>query len=373
MKYDFMIVGAGFAGAVLAERIASQLNKKVLIVDKRNHIAGNCYDYYDTNGVLVHKYGPHAFHTNLKKVWNYLSKFTQWHFYNHKVLAVVDGKKIPIPFNFNSLEILFPKNIAEKYIDKLLNYYEFGLKIPILKMLENQDSDIKFLADYIYKNIFYFYNIKQWGLKPEELDYSVSSRLPILLSRDDRYFQDFYQAIPKSGYTSLFKNLLSSKNIHILLNADYRSLIDNTDFDKLIYTGEIDAFFDYLHGKLPYRSLKFNFEQKEMEYFQELSQVNYPNDFDFTRITEFKHFLNQQTSKTTIALEYPEEYIQETNEPYYPVPAIESQVIFDKYRKEMEKLADSVIFVGRLAEYKYYNMDQIVSVALHTFENKACL
>ncbi|NLO19508.1 MAG: UDP-galactopyranose mutase [Ignavibacteria bacterium] len=370
MKYDFMIVGAGFAGTVLAERITSELNKKVIIVDKRNHVGGNCYDYYDTNGVLVHKYGPHAFHTNSKQVWEYLSNYTSWHFYSHKVLAYVDGKKIPLPFNFNSLDILFPKKIAERFANTLLEHYEFGTKIPILKMLESQNSDIKFLAEFIYNKVFHFYTIKQWGLTPEELDSSVSSRVPIYLSRDDRYFQDSFQAIPKAGYTALFNNLLSSKNIHLVLNADYRDLIDSIEFDKLIYTGEVDAFFDYLHGSLPYRSLKFDLQQKEMEYFQELAQVNYPNEFDFTRITEFKHFLNRGAAGTTIAIEYPETYNPELNEPYYPVPTIENQYIFEKYKKEMQKLADSVIFLGRLAGYKYYNMDQIVGASLETFEKK---
>lgn len=253
MKVDWLIVGAGFTGAVLAERIASQLDQKVLVVEKRNHIGGNAYDYYNEHGVLVHKYGPHIFHTNSKKVWDYLSQFTEWRPYYHRVLASVEGKLVPVPFNLNSLYALFPPKYAERLEEKLICTYGFGVKVPILKMKEAKDEELRFLADYIYKNIFYGYTIKQWELTPEELDPSVTGRVPVYISRDDRYFQDTYQAMPKQGYTAMFGRILSHKNIKVLLNTDYREIVREICFNRMIYTGPIDVYFDYMHGSLPYR------------------------------------------------------------------------------------------------------------------------
>lgn len=372
MKVDYLIVGAGFSGSVLAERIANELNKKVLIVDRRNHIGGNAYDFYDENGILVHRYGPHIFHTNSKKVWDYLSRFTQWRIYYHKVLAVVEGKKIPVPFNLNSLYLIFPPKYAEKCEKLLIETYGYGTKIPILKMLENSQKELKELANFIYENIFLGYNLKQWGLKPEELDPSVTARVPVFISRDDRYFQDKYQGIPSQGYTKMFENMLNHPNISILLNVDYKEIIEDVKFDRMIYTGPIDYFFDYIYGALPYRSLKFEFKTLSQEFYQEVAQVNYPNDYDFTRITEFKHMTGQKLDKTTIAFEYPETYRPEENEPYYPVPKDENLEIYSKYTKEVKKLSNIVHFVGRLADYKYYNMDQIVARALNVFEKEIC-
>ncbi len=369
MKFDYMIIGAGFAGSILAERMASQLDKKVLVVDKRNHIAGNAYDYYDENGILVHKYGPHIFHTNSKKVFDYLSQFTKWNTYTHKVKAVIEGKNIPIPFNLNSIYELFPKKYAEKLENILIEKYGFGLKIPILKMKETDNSELKLLADYIYKNVFYGYTVKQWGLKPEELDFNVSSRVPVYISRDNRYFQDTYQCLPKNGYTEMFSNMLNHKNIKILLNTDYRDAIEYIKFDKLIYTGTLDYFFDNMFGELPYRSLEFNFETFDSPKFQELGQINFPNNYDYTRITEFKHLTQQNHPKTTIAYEYPMPFISGKNEAYYPIPRPENNDLFAKYKNEADKLKNA-FFIGRLADYKYYNMDQIAGVALQLFENK---
>ena len=376
MKFDYLIVGSGLSGSVLAERIANELNKKVLIIDKRNHIGGNVYDYYNEYGILVHKYGPHIFHTQMKKVWDYTSRFTDWNLYYHKVLAVVDGQKIPVPFNLNSLHKVFPASYAKKLEDLLISNYGFGIKVPILKLLETKNDDLKFLADYVYKNIFLGYNLKQWGLKPEELDYSVSSRVPIYISRDDRYFQDTYQGIPKEGYTKIIEKMLSNKNIKVLLNTDYKEIIDDIKFDKLIYTGHIDYYFDYMFGHLPYRTLEFKFEtinniNIESSYFQEKAQINYPNDYDFTRITEFKHLTAQKSNCSTIAYEYPMAYDHKQKEidPYYPIPKEENAILFNKYKAEADKL-ENVIFLGRLADYKYYNMDQTIGVALQTFEKK---
>ncbi len=370
MKFDYLIVGAGYAGAILAERIASQLDKKVIIIEKRNHIAGNAFDYYDENGVLVHKYGPHIFHTSSKKVYDYLSDFTKWNTYVHHVKAVVEGKPVPIPFNLNSVYELFPKNFSEKLESKLIEKYGYGLKIPILKLKEVDDSDLKFLAEYIYKNVFYGYTLKQWALKPEELDFNVTSRVPVYISRDNRYFQDTYQQIPAYGYTAMFEKILNHKNIRILLNTDYREAIEYIKFDKMIYTGPLDYYFDYIYGQLPYRSLRFEFENFNQSQFQEVGQMNYPNNYDYTRITEFKYLTMQKSINTTVAFEYPQEYIPGINEPYYPIPRDINNELFSKYKAEAEKLDGSVFFVGRLADYKYYNMDQIAGVALQLFEKK---
>lgn len=369
MKFDYLIVGAGYSACVLAERITSQLDKTVLIVEKRDHIAGNAYDYYDDNGILVHKYGPHLFHTKMRKVWDYLSQFTEWHPYMHKVLAVIEGKKVPIPFNFNSIEKLFPKKYAGKLEEKLLSKYPYGTKIPILKLIETEDAELKFLADYIYKNIFLGYNVKQWGFKPEELESSVSARIPVYLSRDDRYFQDQYQSVPKYGYTKMLGNMISDPKISVLLKTDYKDIIEDVKFNKLIFTGPIDEYFSYSHGELPYRSLNFKFETLEKEFFQELTQVNYPNNNDYTRITEFKHITGQQLSNTTIAYEYPESYVIGKNEPYYPIPKDENHQLYAKYQEEANKLS-SVYFTGRLASYKYFNMDETVMQALQIFDKR---
>lgn len=370
MKFDYLIVGAGYAGSVLAERIASQLDKKVLIIDKRSHIAGNAYDYFDDYGVLVHKFGPHIFHTSSKKVFDYLSNFTNWNNYNHHVKAVVEGKKVPVPFNLNSIYELFSPKYAEKLENKLLEKFGFGLKIPILKMKEVEDKDLKFLADYIYKNIFYGYTVKQWNLKPEELDFSVTSRIPVYISRDNRYFQDTYQGLPKFGYTEMFKKILEHKNIHILLQTDYKMILDYIKFDKMIFTGPLDSYFDYIHGELPYRSLSFDLQNFKTSAYQEAGQINYPNNYDYTRITEFKFLTMQKHNSTTVAFEYPEQYINGQNEPYYPIPMEANNELYEKYKKEALKLEGTVYFAGRLADYKYYNMDQTVGVALQLFEKK---
>jgi len=368
-KFDFLIVGCGYAGSVLAERIASQLNKKVLIVEKRDHIGGNAFDYYDENGVLVHKYGPHIFHTNFKEVWDYLSIFTEWRYYFHRVLAVVDGKKIPIPFNFNSMHMCFPGKLARKFEEKLIEKYGFNKKVAILDLIDSNDKDLKFLAEYIYEKIFLNYNIKQWGLRPEELDKSVTARVPIFIGLDNRYFQDTYQGVPKNGYTEMFKKMLNHKNIHILLKTDYKEIIDIVKFNKLIYTGPIDYFFDYIYGKLPYRSLKFKFKSINEKFYQEVAQVNFPNEYEFTRITEYKHITGQENFFSTIAIEFPEEYIIGKNEPYYPIPKLENNKIYNMYRAESNKYK-SILFLGRLSDYKYYNMDQIVARALMTFKKQ---
>jgi len=372
MKVDWLIVGAGFTGCTLAERIASQLGKKVLLVDRRPHIGGNAYDHYDDHGVLVHKYGPHIFHTNSRKVWEYLSQFTEWRPYYHRVLASIEGQLVPLPFNLNAIHLLFPRRMAERLEEKLIGTYGYGTKIPILRLREEQDAELRFLADYVYKYVFEGYTLKQWGMRPEELDGSVTARVPILVSRDDRYFQDTYQAMPKYGYTRMFEKMISHPNISVLLNADWKEIEGHISFDFLVFTGPIDEFFDYLHGELAYRSLRFSFEYVYdvlNSHVQPVGTINYPNEHTFTRITEFKHLTGQHHIGSTLAIEYPETYIPSENEPYYPVLKKENQEKYDLYRREASKLKN-VIFAGRLGEYRYYNMDQAVARALKVFEEE---
>ncbi|MCS7279737.1 MAG: UDP-galactopyranose mutase [Thermodesulfobacteriaceae bacterium] len=378
--FDYIVVGAGLAGSVLAERIANQLNKKVLVVEKRFHIGGNCYDFRDSNGIIVHKYGPHLFHTSYKDVFDYLSNFTEWQIYHHKVLAFIDGKKVPIPFNFNSMDILFPKWFSEKLQQKLINNFNYGSKVSILELKKVGDQDLQFLYEFIYNKLFLNYTRKQWERRPEEIAPEVIARVPILIGRDDRYFQDIYQVIPKEGYTKIFERMLNHSNIKLLLNTDFREVfhidlenrkiffMGNEYKGKVIYTGMIDELFGFKFGFLPYRSLRFEFKSLEKEYFQEVATVNYPNEYDFTRITEFKHIHPVNSNKTTIAIEYPDRYTIGTI-PYYPVFTLEAQSIYEKY-KEFSYNFKNLILVGRLAEYKYYDMDDVIKRALEIFENE---
>jgi len=370
MKCDFLIVGAGLAGSILSERIATELNKKVVIIDRRQHIAGNIFDYRNQDGQLIHKYGPHIFHTNSQKQWDYITKFTEMYPYFHRVLGFVDGEFIPVPFNFNSLYQVFPQKFAKSLEQKLISKFGFGVKIPILNLKNDEDKDVQFLAEYIYKNVFLNYTIKQWGLTPEELDPSVTSRIPVFLSRDNRYFQDKYQGIPTNGYTKIIENMLNHNNIKVLLNADFSEIKNEIDYKHLIYTGAIDEYFDYQFGELPYRSLNFTFERINSHKFQEVAQVNYPNNCDYTRITEFKHFLPNNSDKTTIAYEYPIEFINGMNDRYYPIPKAENRELYEKYLKLAQETQPNTFFIGRLAEYKYYNMNEVVGVALSLFESK---
>ena len=370
MHVRWMIIGAGFSGAVLAERIASELGERVLLVDRRDHIGGNAFDYFDENGILVHKYGPHIFHTNDARLWRYLSRFTEWRPYYHRVLASVEGNLVPIPFNLNSLRTLFPKCYGERLENQLVEEYGFNVKVPILKLRESENSEVRALAEYIYKYVFERYTLKQWGVRPEELASSVTARVPVSISHDDRYFQDAFQAMPARGYTEMFRRMLSHKNIKLLLNTDYREISREVSFDRMVYTGPIDSFFDYVHGKLPYRSLRFEFDYAQQAHVQQVGTVNYPNDQDFTRVTEFKHMTGQRHSGTTFVREFPEPFRQEENDPYYPFPSEESQELASKYQCEAEKLKKKVLFVGRLAEYRYFNMDQAAARALMIFDRE---
>lgn len=382
--FDFIIIGAGFAGTVLAERLASIKNQRVLIIEKRAHIGGNCYDEFDNHNILVHKYGPHLFHTNNKRVFDYLSQFTEWHLYQHEVLAVVDGQQIPVPFNLNSLYAIFPHSLASTMEAKLIDHFGYGVKVPILNLRENNDPDLKQIADFVYDKIFVNYTAKQWGKKPEDIAAEVTARVPVHISKDNRYFQDQYQAIPKHGYTKIFQTMLSHKNISLLLNTDYRDIF-NIDFSngqmtfmnqtfngQLIFTGLIDELFESRFGRLPYRSLDFQFEHHQVNQYQQTTTVNYPNDFDFTRITEFKHISKQNVPGTTIVKEFPQDFDRDDPKkdiPYYPIFTAENKAILDKY-VDFANQFEQITLVGRLAENRYYDMDDIVERALNVFDEK---
>jgi UDP-galactopyranose mutase len=377
--FNYIIIGAGFAGSVIAERIANVLNEKVLIIEKRDHIGGNCYDYKDKNGILIHKYGPHLFHTDYKEIFDYLSNFTDWHIYHHKVLAFIDGKKVPIPFNLNTLYMVFPEILARRIEEKLLNRYPYNSKVPILDLKKEEDEDLKLLANYIYEKVFLNYTAKQWGLKPEDIDPEVTGRVPIYISRDERYFTDRYQAVPVEGYTKIFERMLNHPNIKLMLNTDFKEVMEidlenkkiyflGQEFKgKVIFTGMIDELFEYKFGALPYRSLDLKFKALERDYFQEATVVNYPNDYDFTRITEFKHIHPVESKKTVILKEYPKAYQAGKDIPYYPVFKEESKELYNKYRKLSDGF-ENLILAGRLADYRYYDMDDIVKRALEVFE-----
>ncbi|NPV38345.1 MAG: UDP-galactopyranose mutase [Brevinematales bacterium] len=378
--FDYCIVGAGFAGAVLAERIAKVLNRQVLLIEKRSHIGGNCFDYRDSHGIIVHKYGPHLFHTDYKEVFDYLSNFTDWSLYQHKVLAYVDGKKVPIPFNFHSMDLLFPQEVSLNLQKQLLKYFEYGSKVPILELKKREEKELHFLADFIYKKIFLYYTMKQWGKKPEDIDPEVTARVPVLVGKDDRYFYDRYQAVPAEGYTKIFERMLDDSRIKIMLNTNFQDVMQidisarkiylfNQEFQgKVIFTGPIDELFNYCFGYLPYRSLRFSLRTERKEYMQEVATVNYPNDYDYTRITEFKHIHPVDSPMTTYMYEYPESY-EFGKIPYYPLFTPEAKGMYDKYA-EMAKGFENLLLVGRLAEYRYYDMDDVIKRALDIFEEE---
>lgn len=362
-NFDIVIIGAGISGSVLAERYAA-IGKKVLIIEKRDHIVGNCYDYYDENGILTSKYGAHLFHTNDEGVWEYVNQFADWYPWEHKVVARVDDKTVPIPVNITTVNTLFNTNIrTETEMQEWLDLNRISFDQPA----NGEEAVLNKVGEVLYRKMFKHYTKKQWDKYPAELHASVLERIPVRNNYDDRYFSDTHQALPKGGYTKLFENILANPNIIVLLNTDYFEIQEQLgEYEKLFYTGPIDRFFEFnenLKEKLEYRSINFVTEQVDHEYFQENSVVNYPGEeVDFTRIVEYKHFGNQQSEKTSIV----KEYTVDEGEPYYPVPNDKNQEIYAQYKAEADKLTD-VYFVGRLANYKYFNMDQAFRNALDLF------
>jgi UDP-galactopyranose mutase len=368
MKYEWLVVGAGITGCVMAERIATQLGKRVLLIDKRDHIGGSAHDFYDQHGVLIHKHGPHIFHTSNEAVWQYLSRFTDWRPYEHRVLASLHGHYVPLPFNLRSLRIVFSKRRADILKKALVDAYGQGESVPILHMLEHGNADVRMLGQYVYKTIFENYSRKQWGIAPNALPSSVTGRVPVRISDDDRYFQDIYQCMPAGGFTKMFQRMLANPNIDVELTASFANARLEKRSRYVFFTGPIDEYFGWMHGSLPYRSLRFKCEFFQCERVQPVATVNFPNEHAYTRTTEFKYLTKQRVRGTSVMKEFPEGYELGKNEAYYPIPLPENEERFSLYAREAAKLRGRVVFGGRLADYRYYNMDQAVARALMIFE-----
>ncbi len=360
--FDYLIVGAGFAGSVLAERLARDAGMKVLLADIRPHIGGNTYDYYNDDGLLIHKYGPHIFHTNSKAVFDYLSQFTAWRSYQHRVRVWVDGQLLPMPINLDTINQLYGTNFNSFQLDDFFK----SVAEPREQIRTSEDVVVSKVGRELYEKFFRNYTRKQWGLDPSELDAAVTARVPVRTNRDDRYFTDTYQAMPLHGYTKMFERMLAHPNIKVMLNTDYREIDGVIPYRQMIYTGPIDEFFNYRYGKLPYRSLEFKFETLNTAQHQPVAVVNYPNDYAYTRVTEFKHLTGQEHPKTTLVYEYP----QAEGDPYYPILRAENNELYKQY-KALAEASNGVHFAGRLATYKYYNMDQVVAQALALYERIA--
>jgi UDP-galactopyranose mutase len=357
--FDYLIVGAGFAGSVLAERLAREDEARVLLIDRRSHIGGNAYDAFDDAGVLVHRYGPHIFHTNSAEIYAYLSRFTEWLPYQHRVLASVEGRLVPIPINLDTVNTLFGLTLSSEE----LGAYFATVAEARSEIRTAEDAVVSKVGRQLYNLFFRGYTRKQWGVDPSELNAQVTARIPTRTNRDARYFTDRYQVMPRHGYTRMFERMLDHPNIKVMLNTDFRDIQEWVPYRDLIWTGPIDEFFAYRHGPLPYRSLDFRFETHDMEVFQAVGTVNYPNDYDFTRITEFKHLTGQRHPRTTIVYEFP----RECGDPYYPVPRPENAERYKAY-EALAAQTPHVYFAGRLGTYRYYNMDQVVAQALKTWE-----
>ena len=360
---DWTVVGAGFTGATFARQMA-MAGHHVLVVERRSHLGGNAYDDQNAHGILVHRYGPHIFHTNSDVVWRYLSNFTEWRPYEHRVLGLIEGKLVPIPFNLDSLETLFPAKAAARIECALISQYGLGQKVPILKLRQSQHAEIRDFADYVYRNVFEGYTIKQWQLRPEELSPSVTARVPVLIGRDDRYFQDAYQAMPLHGYTAMFRRMLEHPNIEIVLGSDWEISSSRRSNARILFTGAVDEFLGYRFGPLAYRSLRFAEETLEEVQHQPVGTINYPNNYNYTRITEQKIVTGQKAPGTTLMTEYPQPHEPGKTIPYYPIPRDENRRHYAKYAEAARAEFPHVCFAGRLADYQYYNMDQACARAL---------
>lgn len=379
--YDSIVIGCGFAGAVVARELAEKKGKKVLIIDKRDHVGGNCYDKDDEYGILIHQYGPHIFHTNSKRVFDYLSRFTEWYFYRHEVVGNVYGKELPIPFNLNTLEMVYGEE-AKELEKRLIDNFGEGARVPILELMNHEDKELQKIAQYVYENVFLKYTMKQWGKSPKEIDPAVSGRVPVLLSRDNRYFQDEYQGLPLHGFTKIFDKMLDHPGIDVRLSVDAKDVMeldpesenkvlfeDQPFMGDVIFTGALDQLFDCRFGQLPYRSLRFDFEHYKQKFYQSHGVVNYTVSEDFTRITEFKYLSGQlDEDETTIVKEYPMAYTGKEGEiPYYAINNPANDALFERYKGLVDQIPGFHL-LGRLAEYKYYNIDAIVERALDLAE-----
>lgn len=379
--YDSIVIGCGFAGAVAARELAEQKGERVLIIESRDHIGGNCYDKKDEYGILIHQYGPHIFHTNSKRVYEYLSRFTKWYEFDHEVVGKIHGRELPIPFNLNSLEMVYGDR-APALEKKLVERFGEGARVPILELMNHEDDDLKEIAAYVYENVFLKYTMKQWGKSPKDIDPAVSGRVPVLLSRDNRYFQDTYQGIPLEGYTAVFEKLLAHDGIDVRLGCQGKDVLrldpdgeikiyfeEEPFTGKIIFTGALDEFFDCCYGRLPYRSLDFKFEHYDKPFYQSHGVVNYTVSEDFTRITEFKYLSGQMDAEdTTIVKEYPMAYTGGQGQiPYYAINNAENDALYEKYKGIVDHIPGFYL-LGRLAEYKYYNIDAIIDRALDLAE-----
>ncbi len=362
--YDYLIVGAGFAGSVMAERLARGSNCKVLLVDRRPHVGGNAYDHYDDAGILVHRYGPHIFHTNSDEVFAYLSRFTTWRPYEHRVLASVDRQLLPIPINLDTVNRLYGLELTS---DGLEAYFR-QVAEPRPQVRNSEDVVVGKVGRDLYEKFVRNYTRKQWGLDPSQLDPSVLGRIPTRTNRDDRYFTDKHQAMPRHGFTRMFERMLDHPSIHVLLQTDYRDVQRQVRWRQMVYTGPVDEFFEFRFGKLPYRSLEFRHETVAKEWHQTVAVVNHPNEHDYTRVTEFKHLTGQRHHHTSVVYEYP----RAEGDPYYPIPRPENALLYQRYQA-LAEATPRVHFVGRLATYRYYNMDQVVGQALTLYTRLAGL
>lgn len=377
MMYDVIVIGAGTAGCTVSRKLAEQ-GKKVLILEKKNHIAGNCYDAKDEHGVLIHVYGPHIFHTCKENVYEFLSRFTDWYEFRHEVVANVHGQYMPVPFNLHTLKAAYGEERAKELEEKLIRIYGMGTKVPILDLMNHEDVDFQMIGKFVYDNIYVYYTMKQWGKKPEEIDPAVTARVPVNISYDNGYFADKYQGVPLRGFTAMFEKMVEHENIKIELGIEARDVL-RVENGKVLYRGEafggdviftgpIDEFFDCKYGRLPYRTLDFVFEYYEKDDFQGHSVVNYTVDQDYTRITEYKYLTGQKCEGTTISKEYPSAYTGKAGQiPYYSIANEENYALFAKYRAEVEEIPNFHL-LGRLAEYQYYNIDVMVEKAMELAE-----
>jgi len=367
--YDWLVVGAGLTGATLAERLATQAGRRVLVIDRRRHVGGNAFDAPDDQGTLVHRYGAHIFHTSSARVVRYLSGFTTWRPYEHRVLAEVDGQLVPVPFNLTALERLAPPGQAVRMTDALVAAYGADARVPVLNLLDHADPLVRAAGELAYEKVFLHYTAKQWNRRPEELERAVTGRVPVVVGRDDRYFTDTFQAIPTDGYTAMVTRMLGQPGITVATDTPYEQLCGSAvRWRRVIFTGPIDSFFDHCFGALPYRSLRFEHERVEGGRVQPVAVVNHPNDHDYTRVLEHAHFgPDRPLAATTLTREYPLPHVPGVTEPYYPVPCEESRVAYERYRAAAAGLTEPVVFAGRLARYRYFDMDQAVNQALVAF------